>query len=296
MRMSTQCCNLIYLRPRFIYTTYICSAVPFVIVAQTFCSLLRFRVINFNLVAIAMSTWNSLTQFNGFIATTYNCIISKINSYRVFLNNSYRVDRNVNNYSFIYIISYDATIYYSLLICGFILTISSYISLLFIPLLVFFILFPLSNPYLISNSSHQPEYLYVSLLSFIFLEILLFIAYFWFYFHNYSYSYYPMNQHILMSSNLYMISGLILSLLSIYLSIILLSIFIILTSLEFSNSLDIVYINDNPLTVVQLTIVFLHLMHLVVGILLILLELVYPHYYHFIEVIWLIIGYSIYLN
>ena len=58
----------------------------------------------------------------------------------------------------------------------------------------------------------------------------------------------------------------------------------------------IIYINDNPMTVVQLTIVFLHLMHLVVGILLILLELVYPHYYHFIEVIWLLIGYSIYLN
>ena len=50
------------------------------------------------------------------------------------------------------------------------------------------------------------------------------------------------------------------------------------------------------MTLVQLTIVFLHLMHLVVGILLILLELVYPHYYHFIEVIWLLIGYSIYLN
>jgi hypothetical protein len=223
-----------------------------------------------------------------------------VNSYivisRIYFVNKVNKVNVANNYSFIYIISYDATIYYSLLICGFILTISSYISLFFLPLLVFFILFPLSNPYLISNSSHQPEYLYVSLLSFIFLEILLFIAYFWFYFHNYSYSYYPMNQHILMSSNLYMISGLILSLLSIYLSIILLSIFIILTSLEFSNSLDIVYINDNPLTVVQLTIVFLHLMHLVVGILLILLELVYPHYYHFIEVIWLIIGYSIYLN
>ena len=131
---------------------------------------------------------------------------------------------------------------------------------------------------------------------FIFLEILLFVAYFWYYFHNYSYLYYPVNQHILLSSNLYVISGLILSLLSIYLSIILLSLFIILTSLEFSNTLDIIYINDNPMTVVQLTIVFLHLMHLVVGILLILLELVYPHYYHFIEVIWLLIGYSIYLN
>ena len=250
---------------------------------QMYCSLLRLSMTNF--VALALNhIWNELTQFNGFIAKTY-IVISRASFASV-----------ANNYSFIYIISYDATIYYSLLICGFILTISSYISLLFFPLLVFFILFPLSNPYLISNSSHQPEYLYVSLLSFIFLEILLFIAYFWFYFHNYSYSYYPMNQHILMSSNLYMISGLILSLLSIYLSIILLSIFIILTSLEFSNSLDIVYINDNPLTVVQLTIVFLHLMHLVVGILLILLELVYPHYYHFIEVIWLIIGYSIYLN
>ena len=198
--------------------------------------------------------------------------------------------------NFIYIISYDATIYYSILFYGIILTISSYLSMLFVPAVLFFIFFPLSNSYLISNTTHQPEYLYVSLLMFIFLEILLFVAYFWYYFHNYSYLYYPVNQHILLSSNLYVISGLILSLLSIYLSIILLSLFIILTSLEFCNTLDIIYINDNPMTVVQLTIVFLHLMHLVVGILLILLELVYPHYYHFIEVIWLLIGYSIYLN
>lgn len=198
--------------------------------------------------------------------------------------------------NFVYIISYDATIYYSLLFYGFVLTISSYFSMLFLPVFLFFIFFPLSNSYLISNTTHQPEYLYVSLLMFIFLEILLFVAYFWYYFHNYSYLYYPVNQHILLSSNLYVISGLILSLLSIYLSIVLLSLFIILTSLEFSNTLDIIYINDNPMTVVQLTIVFLHLMHLVVGILLILLELVYPHYYHFIEVIWLLIGYSIYLN
>lgn len=198
--------------------------------------------------------------------------------------------------NFVYIISYDATIYYSLLFYGIVLTISSYFSMLFVPALLFFIYFPLSNSYLISNTTHQPEYLYVSLLMFILLEILLFVAYFWYYFHNYSYLYYPVNQHILLSSNLYVISGLILSLLSIYLSIILLSLFIILTSLEFSNTLDIIYINDNPMTVVQLTIVFLHLMHLVVGILLILLELVYPHYYHFIEVIWLLIGYSIYLN
>lgn len=201
-----------------------------------------------------------------------------------------------NRSNFVYVISYDATIYYSVLICASILTIASYLSLLFIPALVFFILFPLANPYLITNTSHQPEYLYVSLLSFIFLELLLFVAYFWCYFHNYSYAYYPINQHILLSSNLYVISGLILSLLSMYLSILLLAIFIVLTALEFSNTLDIVYMNDNPLTLVQLTIVFLHLMHLVVGILLILLEIVYPHYYHFIEVIWLLIGYSIYLN
>jgi len=206
------------------------------------------------------------------------------------------LSRLINRTNFIYIISYDSTIILSLLVYGMIIILSSYVSMLFVPLLAFFLFFPLSNSYLISQTSHQPEYLYTSLLMFIFLEILLFIAYFWYYFHNYSLSFYPMNQHILLSSNLYIISGLILSLLSIYLSIMLLSIFIILTSLEFSNTLDIFYINDNPLTVVQLTIVFLHLLHLVVGILLILNELVYPHYYHFIEVIWLLIGYTIYLN
>lgn len=227
------------------------------------------------IISVTLNIWNNCVS--RIIATI--CLIS---------------ERKLCN--FIYIISYDATIYYSILFYGIVLTIASYISMLFLPIILFFILFPLSNSYLISNTVHQPEYLYVSLLMFIFLEILLFVAYFWYYFHNYSYIYYPVNQHILLSSNLYVISGLILSLLSIYLSIILLSLFIILTSLEFSNTLDIIYINDNPMTVVQLTIVFLHLMHLVVGILLILLELVYPHYYHFIEVIWLLIGYSIYLN
>ena len=131
---------------------------------------------------------------------------------------------------------------------------------------------------------------------FIFLEILLFLAYFWYYFHNYSYLYYPINQHILLSSKLYVISGLILSLLSIYLSILLLILFIVLTSLEFSNTLDLIYINDNSMTSVQLTIIFLHLLHLLVAIILILSDLIYPHYYHFIEVIWLLLGYSIYLN
>jgi hypothetical protein len=85
---------------------------------------------------------------------------NNISSYWISLTNINTL--TINN--FIYIISYDATIYYSILICGFILTLSSYVSMLFIPLLIFFILFPLSNPYLISNSSHQPEYLYVSLL------------------------------------------------------------------------------------------------------------------------------------
>jgi heme/copper-type cytochrome/quinol oxidase subunit 3 len=204
-----------------------------------------------------------------------------------------------NQLMFIYIINYDSKIYYSILIYSLIVIVSSYISMLFLPLLAFFIFFPLYNTYLISQTYgpyNQSEYLYMSLILFIVLEILLFIAYFWYYYHNYSYSYYPINQHILLSSNLYIISGLILSLLSIYLSIILLSIFIILTSLEFNNSLDILYINDNPLTIVQLTIVFLHLLHLIVGILLILIELIYPYYYHFIEVIWLLIGYAIYLS
>jgi heme/copper-type cytochrome/quinol oxidase subunit 3 len=205
-------------------------------------------------------------------------------------------------FNFIYIISYDSKIYYSIIIYSLLIIISSYLSMLFIPIIFFFIMFPLFNSYLISNTSNsnisylQYEYLYLSLLLFIFLEILLFIAYFWFYYHNYSYSYYPINQHILLSSNLYIISGLILCLLSIYLSILLLSIFIILTSLEFNNSLDILYINDNPLSIIQLTIIFLHLLHLIVGILLILSELIYPYYYHFIEVIWLLIGYAIYLS
>lgn len=204
-----------------------------------------------------------------------------------------------NSIKFIYAIHYDSKIYYSILIYSLIIILCSYISMIFLPLILFFIFFPIFNNYLISltyNTTYHYEYLYITLILFIFLEILLFIAYFWYYYHNYSYSYYPINQHILLSSNLYIISGLILSLLSIYLSIFLLIIFIILTSLEFNNSLDILYINDNPLTLVQLTIIFLHLLHLIVGILLILIELIYPYYYHFIEVIWLLIGYAIYLN
>lgn len=198
--------------------------------------------------------------------------------------------------SFISIISYESTIYFNILFYSIVLVISSYLSMLFLPLLSTLLLWPMLNTYNISNTIHQVEYYYVSLLLFIFLEILLFIAYFWYYLHNYSYSYYPLNSHILLSSTLYFISGLILSLLSINLSITLLSLFIILTSNEYSNTLDLMYINDNPLVVVQLTIVFLHLLHLVVGIILILSELSYPHYYHFIEVIWLLIGYTIYLN
>jgi hypothetical protein len=236
---------------------------------------------------------------NKVLITILNKVHNKFlntNKQKTYKQKTYINNNNNNNFFFIYIISYDVSIYYSMMLLTLIISISSYISMLFIPIIIFFLFFPLSNPYLISNTTHQPEYLYISLLLFITLEILLFIAYFWIYFHNYSSSYYPINQHILMSSNLYIISGLILSLLSIYLSITLLILFIILTTLEFNNTLDILYINDNSLSILQLNIIFLHLLHLIVGIILILLELVYPHYYHFIEVIWLLIGYCIYLN
>ena len=221
--------------------------------------------------------------------TFCTALITRVNSYSVFQSTS-------STMSFIYIISYDSSIYNNMLLYSCVLIIASYFSMLFVPLLLFFVMFPLVNSYQISNTSHQPEYLFTSLLLFIFLEVLLFVAYFWYFLANYSYAFHPNNFHILLSSNLYVISGLILSLLSMYLSIALLGVFILMTSLEFSNSLDILYINDNPLTTVQLTIVFLHLMHLVVGILFILLEIPYPTYYHFIEVIWLALGYCIYLN
>jgi len=101
--------------------------------------------------------------------------------------------------------------------------------------------------------------------------------------------------NIVNSGIYYVLAGLLLSILSIYLSLTPIVLFIILSFTEFSNVLDIVYVNDNPFVSLQLTIVSLHLLHLLVGILLILSELSYPHYYHFIEVIWLLIGYCIYL-
>jgi heme/copper-type cytochrome/quinol oxidase subunit 3 len=198
---------------------------------------------------------------------------------------------------FVSIISYEPSVPYSLLSVVSVLVILSYYSMLHIPLALSICLFPLLNSYILTPSIN--EYLYSSLLLFIFLEVMLFLAYFWYYFHNISYSgpfsLSLVSVSMVSSSIYYVLAGLLLSILSIYLSLTPIVIFIILSFTEFNNVLDILYINDNPFVSLQLTIVSLHLLHLLVGILFILSELSYPHYYHFIEVIWLLIGYCIYL-
>lgn len=202
---------------------------------------------------------------------------------------------NRTNY-FIFIISYEPTIPYSIFSLTAALILLSYISMIYMPLVVAILLFPLFNSYILTPAVN--EYLYVSLLLFIFLEVLLFLAYFWWYFHNLSY--WVQSSRLTLStvnnSTYYMIAGLILSLLSIYLSLTPIILFIVLSFTEFNNVLDLYYINDNAMVSLQLTIVTLHLFHLVVGLIFILCELSYPHYYHFIEVIWLLIGYCIYLE
>jgi cytochrome c oxidase subunit 1 len=174
--------------------------------------------------------------------------------------------------------------------------------MVYLPSLLLAVLFPLLNPYILT-SSHQ-EYLYSSLLLFIFLEVMLFLAYFWWYFHNISYSGPASTSSspstitplIVLSGQYYLLAGLILSLLSTYLSLSSIIIFIVLSFTEYNSVLDCVYINDNAFVTIQLTIVALHLLHLLVGMLFILSEVAYPHYYHFIEVIWLLIGYCIYFS
>lgn len=202
--------------------------------------------------------------------------------------------RHISN--FVFIISYEPSIPYSVLSLVVLLCLLSYVSMTYLPFLTFIILFPLLNSYLLTSSF--VEYLYSSLLLFIFLEVMLFLAYFWFYFHNFSLTgnFSKVNPLMVSSGTYYMIAGLLLSLLSMYLSITPIVLFILLSSTEFNNVLDITYINDNPFVSIQLTIVTLHLLHLLVGILFILSEISYPHYYHFIEVIWLLIGYCIYLE
>ena len=195
------------------------------------------------------------------------------------------------------IISYEPSVPYSLLSVVSLLVVLSYYSLGVILLVVSSFLLLTLNSYILTPSIN--EYLFNSLLFFIFLEIMLFLAYFWYYFHNISYcgpfSLSLVTSSIVSSSLYYILAGLLLSILSIYLSLLPIIVFIFLSFTEFNNVLDVLYINDNPFVSLQLTIVSLHLLHLLVGILFILCELSYPHYYHFIEVIWLLIGYCIYL-
>ena len=201
------------------------------------------------------------------------------------------------NSNFVSIISYEPSVPYGVLSVVVLLTVLSYLSMLYLPVALTIVLFPLLNSYILTPSIN--EYLYASLLLFIFLEVMLFLAYFWYYFHNLSYcgafSISNISPLVVSSSIYYVLAGLILSILSIYLSLTPLIVFILLSFTEYNNVLDVMYINDNPFVSLQLTIVSLHLLHLLVGILLILSELSYPHYYHFIEVIWLLIGYCIYL-
>ena len=215
---------------------------------------------------------------NLFYQSIISCILSRYNS------------------SFVFIISYEPSIPYSILALLSILILLSYVSMLSFPILILTTFFPILNSYLLTSSF--VEYLYYSLLLFIFLEVMLFLAYFWYYFHNFSFTgnFSKVSPLVSSSGTYYFLAGLILSLLSIYLSLTPIIIFLILSFTEFNNVLDITYINDNSFVSIQLTIVFLHLIHLLVGMLLILSEISYPHYYHFIEVIWLLIGYCIYLE
>ena len=192
---------------------------------------------------------------------------------------------------------FDSTPLYSLLTLISISVVLSYISMLYLPLLITVLVFPILNSFLLT--SPLTEYLYASLLLFIFLEVMLFLAYFWWYFHNLSYvlgSLSLVSPLVLTSSTYYLIAGLLLSLLSFYLALLPILLFLVLSFSEFSNALDTTYLNDTAFVSLQLTIVFLHLLHLLVGLFFILSEISYPYYYHFIEVIWLLIGYCIYLQ
>jgi len=194
-------------------------------------------------------------------------------------------------------IQFDTTPLYTLLTLISISIVLSYISMLYLPLLITLLTFPILNSFLLT--SIQTEYLYTSLILFIFLEVMLFLAYFWWYFHNLSYvlgSLSLVSPLVLTSSTYYLIAGLLLSLLSFYLALLPILLFLVLSYSEFSNALDTTYLNDTAFVSLQLTIVFLHLLHLLVGLFFILSEISYPYYYHFIEVIWLLIGYCIYLQ
>jgi heme/copper-type cytochrome/quinol oxidase subunit 3 len=192
--------------------------------------------------------------------------------------------------SFISIISYDPSVPFNVFLLVLVSIMISSLSIAGGILILVIVFLPLNSYILLPIVS---ESLSISLLLFIFLEIMLFLAYFWYYFHNLSVS---TNVSGLSSGEYYFLAGLLLSLLSIYLSLVPLVIFIVLSFTEFSNVLDLMYINDNSFLSLQLTIIFLHLLHLLVGIIFILCELSYPHYYHFIEILWLLIGYCIYLS
>jgi len=192
--------------------------------------------------------------------------------------------------SFISIISYDPSVPFSILVLLLVTMMISCLNIAWGLVILILVLLPVNGYVLLPIIS---ESLNISLLAFIFLEIMLFLAYFWYYFHNLSIS---INVPALSSGEYYFLAGLLLSLLSIYLSLTPLVIFIVLSFTEFSNVLDLMYINDNSFISLQLTIIFLHLVHLLVGMIFILCELSYPHYYHFIEILWLLIGYCIYLS
>jgi hypothetical protein len=197
---------------------------------------------------------------------------------------------------YVYVISYEYSLPYlivSLTVANILLC---YVSMIYLVMVLVIVSLPLMNGYLLTSVT--VEYLYGSLILFIFLEILLFIAYFWYYFHNLSYLIVSsrMSMIVVNSSVYFLIAGLILTLLSIYLSSTTINLFLAMSVAEFSNVLDSIYINDYALVSLQLTIISLHLLHLVVGLLFILCELAYPQYYHFIELVWIAIGYIIYLE
>ncbi len=170
---------------------------------------------------------------------------------------------------FIYIIRLDSSVYLNVLIYGFVVLLAGYLFQL-MSVILFLALIIFSNAYALSLSQIVMEYYYHVVWIFIVLEVLLFVAYFWYLFHHYSYSNMPISV-VFISNNLYYIGGILLSVLSIIIVKEILVIFIVLTFLEYYNILSIVYLNDSNIILINLTIVVLHLLHILLGLIYFLL-------------------------
>lgn len=136
----------------------------------------------------------------------------------------------------------------------------------------------------------QPiEYQMTTHAFFVLLEALLFAAYFWYFFHHDLDDEFDSESQLAGSTMAFLGSSL-LSITTLGGNIMGLGLFLVATFFEYYSEMDTLYLNDELIDAMLITIVSLHALHLIVAHIFSYLGFPYLPYFRLIEAVWIFIG------